>query len=362
MRFAQKQIRQNHALESMAFARRAEDLQASLLLHSEGVTRFSQDCKEWREQVTVNPLSKANFIHRCVSGPSAATAVFGTSEKPKNTQLMNIKTIGTTALLALAGALLAPSTSNAALAYTDGDLFLGFRNATTSYVVNIGPATNLINATTPITLSIGNTKADLDNLMSGWANSSSVLWGLVGIKNTANAGLGFPVARTLFASNANTAGILGTQGSVAWPRGSLAAHNTPIGQFNELRSVFTAASATANSTVAMSGLNSDINSWRSYQPGGDPGNSTATAAFLHWNGGIEASFATGTTGAYLDIYDIRVDSTASNLPADFLGSLSINSSNGTVTFTPEGVPEPTTVTALGLGLAMLITRRRRQTA
>lgn len=275
---------------------------------------------------------------------------------------MNIKTIGTTALLALAG-VFAPSTSNAALAYTDGDLILGFRDATTSYMVNIGAATNLINATAPIILSIGATKLDLDALFTtNWATSSSVLWGLVGIKNTANAGLGFPTARTLFASNAHTTGALGTQGSIAWERGSLAAHNTPIGQFNELKAVFTAANATPNSSVAMSGSNSGINSWRSYQPGGDPGNSTATAAFLHWNGGIEASFATGTSGAYLDIYDIRVDGTASQLPGDFIGSLSINAGSGTVTFTPEGVPEPTTVATLGLGLAMLITRRRRQTA
>ena len=276
---------------------------------------------------------------------------------------MNIKTIGSTALLALAGALLAPSNANAALAYTDGDLFLGFHNATTSYVINIGPAVNLINATTPVVLSIGDIKADLDALYTtNWATSSSVLWGVFGIKNSTNVGQGFTTVRTLFASNAHAGSTLGSQGSFAWERAGSSTQNVAIGEFNELRAVFTAGSPTANSPVAFTQPNAGINSWRSYQPGGDPGNSTATAAFQYFNGGIESNFGSGTSGAYLDLYDIRIDPTASSLPGDFMGNLSINSSTGAVTFTPEGVPEPTTVATLGIGLGMLITRRRRQTA
>ena len=276
---------------------------------------------------------------------------------------MNIKSIGSTALLALAGALLAPSNANAALAYTDGDLFLGFRDNTNSYVVNIGQAINLINATTPVVLSIGNIKADLDALYTtNWATSSSVLWGVFGIKNSTNPGQGFTTVRTLFASNAHSGTPLGSQGSIAWERSSSASQNVAIGEFNSLRAVFTAATATANSAFAFTQPNSDINSWRSFQPGGDPGNSTATAAFNYFNGGIEANFGAGTSGAYLDFYDSRIDTTASNLPSNFEGNLSIDGSTGAVTFTPAGVPEPTTVAALGMGLAMLITRRRRQTA
>ncbi len=276
---------------------------------------------------------------------------------------MNIKSIGTTALLALAGALLAPSNANAAIAYTDGDLFLGFRDNTNSYVVNIGQAINLINATTPVTLSIGNIKADLDALYTtNWATSSSVLWGVFGIKSSANAGQGFTTARTLFASNAHSGTVLGTQSSIAWERASSSTQNVAVGEFNEIKAVFTAATATANSAFAFTQPNSGINSWRSYQPGGDPGNSTATAAFQYFNGGIEANFGGGVSGAYLDFYDIRIDTTASNLPSNFEGNLSINAGTGAVTFTPAGVPEPTTVATLGMGLAMLITRRRRQTA
>ena len=276
---------------------------------------------------------------------------------------MNIKTIGSTALLALAGALLAPSNANAALAYTDGDLFLGFRDATNSYVVNIGQAITLINATTPVVLSIGNIKADLDALYTtNWATSSSVLWGVYGIKNSSNAGQGFTTARTLFASSANSGAVLGSQGSIAWGRASSSTQQVAIGEFNEIRAVFTAASPTVNSAFAFTQANSGINSWRSYQPGGDPGNSTATAAFNYFNGGIEASFGSGASGAYLDFYDIRTDATGTNPPSSFEGNFSIDSGTGAVTFTPAGVPEPTTVATLGLGLAMLITRRRRQNA
>lgn len=105
--------------------RRGKGAQGSLTLHSRDVTVRSHNCQKRREQVTVNPLLESVFIHRGISGPSAATAVFGPPQKNQNTYPMNMKTIGATALLALAGTMLAPTHSNAALAYNDGDLILG---------------------------------------------------------------------------------------------------------------------------------------------------------------------------------------------------------------------------------------------
>ena len=276
---------------------------------------------------------------------------------------MNIQKIGTTALLALAGVLLAPTHSNAALAYADGDLILGFRGATQSYEVNIGQASSLLSATGPVTLSIGNIKADLDTLFPGWATSSSVLWSLSGTK--AVSGGIFTGARNLFASRAQdvAGGVLGTQDSNAWNRGSLTGQGTPTNEMVELATKFAAGSngtqiESTNSTFALIQANSEINSYRSYMPGGDTGNSTASSAYKYFNGGIEANFGLGVTGSYLDLYDIRTGTGAS----DFIGNVSIDASSGAVTFTPEGVPEPTTVASLGAGLALLISRRRRQTA
>ncbi len=276
---------------------------------------------------------------------------------------MNIQKIGTTALLALAGALLAPSHANAALIYNDGDLILGFRGATQSYEVNVGQATTLLSASGPITLALGTSiKGDLDTLFPGWATSSSVLWSLSGTK--AVSGGIFTSARNLFASRAQavTGGVLGTQDSIAWNRGSLAGQGTPTNEMVELATKF-AVGNNGTQTEAANGFsliqaNSETNSYRSYMPGGDTANSTASSAYKYFNGGIEANFGLGVDGAYLDLYDIRVGTGVS----DFIGNVSIDATSGTVTFTPEGVPEPTTVASLGAGLALLISRRRRQTA
>ena len=278
---------------------------------------------------------------------------------------MNIQKIGTTALLALAGVLLAPTHSNAALAYADGDLILGFRGATQSYEVNIGQASSLLSATGPVTLSIGNIKADLDVLFPGWATSSSILWSLSGTK--AVSGGVFTTARTTFASRAQNVagGVLGTQDSTAWPRRSLTGQGTPTNEMVELAAKFAVGSngtqiESTNSSFALIQSNSETNSYRSYMPGGDLGNSTSSAAYKEFAGGIEANFGLGADNAYLDLYDIRAGTNGT--PSDFIGNVSIDGTSGAVTFTPEGVPEPTTVASLGAGLALLITRRRRQTA
>lgn len=273
---------------------------------------------------------------------------------------MKIQSIGARALLALTSAFLfAPTTSEAALTFnTNGDVFLGFHatggeGSGASYLVNLGSISQFLNATDSITLSLGNIKADLDTNFAGWENRADFLWGVTGTQTSAGNTL---AARSIFASKPQLSGAaLGTSDSTPWNRASTATQNAVVQRINPMESAYGALSATSNSPVAAFEPVGTTNSYHSFQLGG--ANTTATTAFQYFNSGIEDSFGGGTSGAVLDFYVLQPDSAGS--AGDFIGNFSISNS-GTVTFTPEGVPEPATATVVAAGaLVLTLVRRRR---
>jgi hypothetical protein len=273
--------------------------------------------------------------------------------------------------LALAGLALAlPPVSHATLNYQDGDLLLAFRatggvGANTDYIVNVGSAAMFVNATDLIVLDleIGNILADLNSLYTtDWDTRGDVLWSLSGVQKV--AGNGFPT-NTMFATNLHTGPLtLGTQGSTAWARPSAFGAGAVALKIQSMGTEFargdfdgtpSGTNESTNSLVALLQPVSAANSYRSFMPGGvNTDGSSAFGYFLSATG-IEGNFAAGTSGVALDLYRIEPGSGASVFEGNFTLS-----DNATVTFTPTGVPEPSSLTALGLGVAVLGAVRRRQ--
>jgi hypothetical protein len=280
----------------------------------------------------------------------------------KKTIHMKKNSIGTKAMLALIGSvMLVPASSEATLTYNDGDLLLGFRatggtGAPTSYLVNLGSIAQFLNANATDTIltldaEIGNIGLDLSATYGSWQNRLDVLWSVTGVQKTAGNALG---NNTLLVSRA--------AGGAPWQRLSSFGSGAPALKLQGEGQKFAIGTTgpevgtdqieSTNSAFALIQPDSQFNSHESYQPGGP--NASGAAAYGVFNGGVESSFEFGTSQALLDFY---VSAPGSG-DADFIGQFSINNT-GTVTFTPEGVPEPSTAMALGLGALALGCMRRR---
>jgi len=281
-----------------------------------------------------------------------------------------------TRMLALTGAFIAVSSvSQAALNYSDGDLLLAFRatggqGAATDYIVNLGSAATFVDAVSTIVLDteIGNILADLNAEFTlgsvDWFERGDFLWSISGVQKA--AGNGF-ATNTIFATRTQTGTLtLGSQSSTAWTRFSLGASGAPSLKVQSMGTQFalgdgdgtvtTGSTESTNSAFALIQPTSATNSYRSFMPGGS--NTTGATAFGYFGGatGIEGSFASGTSGVILDLYQVAPGSGASA----FEGTFSIDN-NAVVTFTPA-IPEPSSVMALGLGVAVLGAVRRRRIA
>ena len=283
---------------------------------------------------------------------------------------MTTKSIAAT-ILALAGtAAFLPSTANATITYTDGDLILGFRatggqGASTDYLVKLGSAASIINSLVPITFSIGNTGGDLTTLFGSWSTRGDVLWSVSGVQKV--AGNGF-ANNTMFATNSDpTHGPLGTSSSTPWVRPSSFGAGTPAGKVQSAGLKYGAGTTGAvagtdqiestNAPGALIQPTSQSNSFASFMPFGI--NTTGSSAYAYFNdaNGIEGTFETGTINSVLDLYQLTP--AAGSLPGTFNGNFSISNS-AVVTYTPAGfVPEPTAGLSVLLGTAILGGLRRR---
>jgi hypothetical protein len=273
-------------------------------------------------------------------------------------------------LLAATSAIFAASDAEAALPYTDGDLLLSFRatggqGATTDYLVNLGSIATFANANTPLTLSVGNIDADLDNIFgSNWSSRPDLLWSVSGVQFAAGNGL---ANRTLIASQSQGTPItLGTANSTPWTRATLSTQGAPALRISDMAGKFAVGTTgptagvdqmqSANSSVALIQPISQSNSFRSYMPGGSLSNASSAYLYFADADGIEGNFALGPSGSALDLYVMQPGSGAGT----FEGTLSVGS-NAELTFTPTGVPEPTSAllllaSASALGFSRL--RRR----
>lgn len=276
---------------------------------------------------------------------------------------MNFKSFTTRLALGLtaAAALVAPTKSEAALTYNDGDLFLGFRatggtGSSVDYLVDLGSYSQFTNASTPFTLSLGSIGADLDAQYGSWQNRADFLWSVSGVQKVANT----YSANTMFVTNMHTTNLtLGVQDSTAWTRPGVSTAQSPALKMQNMGSYFAMGSGqpsaveSTNSSFALIQPTGNSNSYRSFFPGGL--NTTGSSDFGLFNSanGIEGNFGAGAAGTVLDLYTVVPGSGASQ----FTGTFSI-SNNATVTFTP--VPEPASFAAIGGGLAVLASIRRRR--
>ncbi len=258
---------------------------------------------------------------------------------------MKFKSLVTTALVAV-GATLAGHSARAALTYTPGDLFLGFRalggaGQAQDIVLNIGQASQFTLAN-GATFTVGNLGADLVSVFTAsWktdrGEGNNVQWGVVGTSyDTGND------PKVLFVSQPASSPTEFTGRS---PSNT----GTTISRFQDVARGYLAS--TENTSIAKGTIQSitDPNAWNS--------SFTGTLDFTRFDE-IEGNFAGGVASAdaTLNFYQLNAVNGSAAIP---LGTFKINTS-GLVTYT--AVPEPSAVALMGVavaGLAIAVRGRRR---
>jgi len=250
----------------------------------------------------------------------------------------------TSALTALAVAAVLSTSAHAQTTYNEGDVLLGFEQSNGSggftannYVVDLGAASQFINATGPLTFNINTT--DLTNAFSStWASNTGnlVAWGVIGgSDNFSNITIGGDTLKknTLFL----------TSDGIAPTTASNANQNNINNSIQTFALDF--AGQTESSANAAIIPSNDASGWTANTPG--------TAAFAS-SFAIEQSATDGPTDSTLSLYQLNNTSSTPGATAKDLGTFSL-ASNGTLTFdTPAAVPEPSSV-ALGTVAAALMT-------
>ena len=237
----------------------------------------------------------------------------------------------------------------APLSYAAGDLILGFRvsggtGAGSSYVVNIGPASQFLNGdgtakATVVTPTLSGIAADLAaQFGANWATRSDLAWSISGTSGYDASGLTSEPVKTLFATKAREITRQALLPATRWQRASTFTQGGPTNAMLGLGTAFAVApgnpnpnQSTANNAVGYIQQNTGINSYASYQTGGTVENSGPAPGFsyAYFNPSVEGTFASGTSGSVLELHRMRPGTG----PGDFLGTLSL-SNTGVLTFSP----------------------------
>ena len=268
-------------------------------------------------------------------------------------------------LLAAAGMLAAASSASAAMSYTPGDLFMGFRTSDStegSVLLNIGQASTYQAATGDFALATGDLNSVLTTQFgANWSTRSDLYVGIAGSPSNTDT-VGNDPFRTNYASRAQD--INGTQSTPWGPIGSTARNNLST----LMQGIPTGYLSGTNAPALTNGgtqISTNPNWWGSYMPGGA---NSGGISFGVFNPSIEDSFAGGTSTVALDLYRILATNTGAAEP----GTVGVGQYSGTFTFTPTGginysiapgaVPEPSRALLVGFALSGLLFRRRRVAA
>ncbi|MDZ4286577.1 MAG: Calx-beta domain-containing protein [Prosthecobacter sp.] len=233
-------------------------------------------------------------------------------------------------LLALtAGALLMTPPARAATS-ANGDIFLGVRatsgtGSTKTFVINLGQASQLENATTALPL--GSIGTDLTATFgASWNTRNNVFWGIGGTIGSFSA-IGTDPAKTVFGSRSVQS---------PWLRQNEASQGAATNKIVALSTAFNGSSSVGvTATNAVVQTITDSNSWASYQPGGSNAGPAPGTSFAFFNPSVEASFENGVAGAILHFYRVKPATTGAEIDTDgdYLGRFIITT-GGDVTFVP----------------------------
>lgn len=255
--------------------------------------------------------------------------------------------IGLAASIAL---LLSSTSAKAALSYTDGDIFIGFRvagAAQDSLLVDLGSYTQFLNpASSTLTFGTGTLGQDLTTLYgANWADRTDLSWSIFGTYSSDGT--------SLLASRSRS--NLDVQ-STPWPSISLANRNLTGTAIVTVENGFagTGFSGTSTTDITTANAGRQVGTGvNSYYAAVNPAND-----FGRWNS-IEGSNASGIDNTRLDLFIVSDAGNTELLPGTSPGSFTIGSS-GTVTFEAFApVPEPGTAGFAGACLLGLMAVRRR---
>jgi hypothetical protein len=257
------------------------------------------------------------------------------------------------ALLVLTGAGIATQSAQASLSYTQGDILIGFRatggtGSTLNYVIDVGQS--IFSLAPGATVDLGNYGADLSGTSTGfganWFSRNQVKWGVFGSTGSGD------IASTLYAGAQEIpVGTLAT----GYPTDTSANQNTTLSAINQAAARYANFGNAANASNATFQNTSDSNHYSQFLSGGfwfGPFSSSAFESTMNING-------TSITTKAIDLFRETPDNaTPGTLTGTYVGTFSIDST-GDITFT-KAVPEPSTLTALAGGAALLgLVRRRR---
>jgi hypothetical protein len=238
--------------------------------------------------------------------------------------------------------------------YNNEDLLLGFNSpgiATNDLVVDIGPASNYTGATGPITIS-GNFFTS-QQLTDAGLSLNNLYFSVFGDISPGHPG----TANTLWVTRPRAS--FGTQTS-PWSAQSstqLATSRSQIesiasgAQFISFNNALPAQDNTATAVIVYSAYNQSSESSISYSVGIGAGGNFAG------NFGSNNNIEQNTPGSFTspvqsDLYEMDPGSAGS-----YLGYFQLDP-DGTLTFNPTAVPEPTTLSMAGIGIMALVAARR----
>lgn len=268
------------------------------------------------------------------------------------------------ALMAIAGMALATTSAHAVVTYEQGDLLLGFRKAgvSTDVVINIGQASLYRDATSNFNVSVGNLSSLLSANFGGtWATDSGLLWSVIGAPTT-TADFNGDTLGTFYVSREETTAftqsalysVNSTNRDLVDPRiqsvQNLFNGLTEAGGNNFAAlwdNTVTVGIAEGDWSDAMIGTGRSNLAFGSFAPtqiqGGDPSGISTNGLDLY-------RLLAGSGGTTGETYEgtFRIDST---------GALAFNTAPSVA-----AVPEPSRMILLGVGLAGLVMRRRRNVA
>src|SRR5581483_2614530 len=250
---------------------------------------------------------------------------------------MNLKKI---AVLSVVAGLLGAAAEAQTFNYITGHLLLGFRtpSAPQDVVVDIGAASIYSSTTVPITISgnyftssqLSTAGIDMNNLFfSVFADSASDdLW-ITRMRSDNNTQTTPWIAGNIFAQGPTAGRIESIANGAIDNSGSTGSSSTAV----LVPANFNAGGSDISYTV---GIGANRNFGNTFQGIAE--------------GNTQSGFTSGSTSLILDLYEL--DTARAGQAGTFLGDFEL-APNGTLTFDPVTVPEPTSWATFGLGALLL---------